>query len=94
MNKYTDHFFSPFTNPLSSVSRDKVSESPIMTSCFLALVIATLILRISPKNPTSPSGFDLTSDKITTSFSRPWKASIELISGWSRVSRRRLTWAE
>mmetsp|Transcript_312 Transcript_312/g.810 ORF Transcript_312/g.810 Transcript_312/m.810 type:complete len:214 (-) Transcript_312:915-1556(-) len=57
-----------------------VSESPTRTTCFLARVIATFILRFSDKNPTCRLAPERTMEITTTSFSLPWKPSTVLTS--------------
>ena len=59
----------------------KVFECPTMNKWFLALVIATFILRKSLRKPIDvPSPPALTQDIMMISFSRPWKESTVLIS--------------
>ena len=58
---------------------------PTKHNNFLALVMATFILRVSFKNPTFPLLFDQTVLNIMISFSLPWYPSTVDISGIESV---------
>lgn len=57
-----------------------VELSHTTATCLRALVIATFIRLLSPRNPTAPNVLDRTIEIITASASRPWKLSIVAIS--------------